>query len=164
MKLIDIFLNRVFIVRFSIIFIILFNLVLWFKNFSYFYKLLTIGGDWRIAVSTVYDLGFTYSSIDLVFALIVLTLTSVNFSLFSIFWQKMKDLNTSLGKDSIISLLSMLLLHCTSCGGAILGGFVSFGALSVLPFAGREISVLLILILIYSTRDIIKKIRNPYVC
>lgn len=65
-------------------------------------------------------------------------------------------------------IISIIGIGCSSCGSVILSSLIGFGAtssvLGILPFGGKELGILSILILIFSIILIYKKIKTPFVC
>lgn len=154
---------------FFFIFLISSNLFLLIKNYSYIYESIKIGVSFFDSIFTIYDLSNTFTVSTFLIIFITLILSSLNISLLIKYFSLQAKVNNNLkdhnGKKMGLAMtLAYIASHCASCGAAILGGLVSTSLLSYLPFAGLEIGLVGILIMLYISYDIIKKINNPYVC
>ena len=156
----------IFYKRFLLSFFIISNFVLWVANFIYFYDLLKIGGNFFDAVSTIYDISNTYNIKTFSILFISIFLFSLNIALLLKYISiKDKSKNNLESKISLLTMFFILLTaQCFSCSVAILGSLVSLSFLAYLPFAGLELSVAGIFILVYNNIILIRKINNPYVC
>ncbi len=162
-----------------------FIFTMFIKNFSYAYEGYRLGFDFFDLTHTVFDIANTFANFYIfLFLIISVIISSFNITLLLKYIKIIKDVNEkfiSSDKEDNISAskitkkievkklgfgmtLAMLATHCASCGAALFGGIISLSFLSYLPFAGYEIGVLGIMILIYTSYDIIKKLNNPYVC
>ena len=177
--------------RFIISFFVLTNIILWAKNFNYFYEFIKISDSFYSgfynAFLSVYDVTSTYDTKSLIIIFTSIILSSINISLLLKYLALQKNsqkevvnsthknnINKNISKNNstkkqstFISgavFLAFIASHCASCGAALFGSFISLAFLSYLPFGGLEVGVISILVLTYTNYDLIKKINNPYVC
>jgi putative exporter of polyketide antibiotics len=156
---------------FSFLNILFFNITMIIKNFSYAYEGYKLDFSFTDIINTIYDVTNTFSNFyTLLFLIISIIVSSFNISLLLKYIKIIKKANESgaqklsVKKLGIGMTLAMLATHCASCGAALFGGLISLSFLSYLPFAGYELGLLGIIVLIYTSYDIIKKLNNPYVC
>ena len=147
-----------------------------------FYSLNAIIKNWKLLVSMFSSSGF-FKTINLLFSLtagfgntvkesshISLILISILFGiLFSLILYKVKIIKSEDKKIGIIAsigiFIGVLAPGCAACGVGLLAVFgISAAILSLLPFAGLEISILAIIILTYSINKILEKIKNGNAC
>lgn len=151
------------------IFLIASHLFLLVKNFSFVYDSLRIGIPFLDSISTIYDFNNTFTTSTFLITVLTLIISSFNISLLIKYLSLEVKVNNNLkdhnGKKMGLAMtLVYITSHCASCGAALLGGLISTSFLSYLPFAGVELGVVGIFIMLYISYDIIKKINNPYVC
>ena len=167
--------TKLFYIRFFSCFFIFANVILWSTNFSYFYELIKIGGNFTDAVSSVYDISNTYSlkSFIIIFSSMVLSSFNIALLLEYISMQKVyitnskNNISDNKKQNTLVStavFLSVIASHCASCGAVLFGGLISLSFMSALPYGGIEVGVISLLVLTYVNYNMIKKINNPYVC
>jgi hypothetical protein len=94
----------------------------------------------------------------------------VNSSLFVFYFKRYKRIKTSGGAASSTGglLLGAFGIGCASCGPLIIAPVLSVigisGLLTFLPFGGEEFLMVGLLLLIYSTYALLKKINEPMTC
>lgn len=158
------------LIRFFVSFFVLLNLIFWLKNYAYFSELYKIGGGFWDSFVSVYDISNTWTTTNFLIIIFTTILSSINISLLLEFTslQNSLKIKTKVKKENFLIssaiTLAVLASHCASCGVILLGSFVSLGFLSYLPYGGVELSVLAIMILLWTIYNLIKKINNPYVC
>ena len=96
------------------------------------------------------------------YLLLVALLFGVNVSLSICYFKQAGKMNVS-GLGGIV--VSLFGLGCASCGSLILApilGTAIAGGIPFLPFGGLEISILGVVLLIWSMHVLVKKIDQPY--
>lgn len=106
----------------------------------------------------------TTTSIILSFATVINIIVLVIY-----FKRQRKVLNKgSLAATSAGMVLGMFGVGCVSCGALVLAPILSYlgllGALELLPFAGRELVIVGLLLVIASTVYLLKKLNQPLIC
>lgn len=129
--------------------------------FSWFDKISILWETIKLAV-TVFTLGeqlFMYS---------IALLVGINFTLLIYYLKKRIALQNAAGVSTLGIIVSLVGVGCTSCGSVILSSVFGFAAttqfLSVLPFRGKEFSLLAAVTLGVSIYLIAQKISNPGAC
>ncbi len=147
-----------------------------------FYSLNALIKNWRLLTSMFSSSGFL-KTLNLLTSLIIgfentvkesshisLILISILLGiLFSLILYKIRMIKSEDKKIGIIAsigiFIGVLAPGCAACGVGLLAVFgISAATLSILPFAGLEISILAIIIIIYSINKILEKIKNGNVC
>jgi hypothetical protein len=162
-KVNKIFKNRVFYLKVLLLTLVLFNVILIVKNFSYAYASIGIGINIIDSLSTIYDISNTFNFYNLIITLVSTLLISISLIMLYQYLVLEKGV-TGIKKIGTGMILAIIASHCASCGAAILGGLISVSLLTALPFAGNEIGVLAIFVLLYTIYDMNNKLNNPYVC
>lgn len=99
--------------------------------------------------------------------IITIILFSINLSLLIYYLrQKPKNLKYSDSLTLVGSIFGFLGAGCASCGPLILIAIFgsTAGLISHLPFHGTELSIIGIILILYSTKIIMKRISNPNSC
>ena len=158
-----------FWVYFFFIFLISAHLFLLVQNFSFILESSRIGISLFDSVPTIYDFFNSYTKKSFYILLITLIISSFNISLLIEYFRLQKNANKNIKNHSgkkmgVAMTLAYVASHCASCGAVLFGGLISASFLAYLPFGGAELGVIGILIMLYVSYDIIKKLNNPYVC
>lgn len=162
-------LSKRFSFRFIIFLIIFLHLIFAFQNFSFFTESLRLGLGFSYAYGELFDVRSTFDLFTLIIAMLTIVLSAYNFALLTEFLQQQKavqknGVGKSSGLFSISFILAIIGTHCVSCTAALFGGLISLTSISFLPFAGKEIGLAGIILLILSARGISNKVNNPYTC
>ncbi len=168
---------KTFWIYFVVIFLISSHLFLLVQNFSFILESTRIGISLFDSVPTIYDFFNAYTKLAFFILLATLIISSFNISLLIEYFRLQKnalDLNSRVDNKNIKNhsgkkmgasmTLAYVASHCASCGAVLFGGLISASFLAYLPFGGAELGVIGILIMLYVSYDIIKKLNNPYVC
>jgi hypothetical protein len=158
-----------------IIWVLLFNLLLWLKNYNYFWDLIKIDASFFAAMLTVYDISNTFLKLELFLIIINLLIISINIKLSFIYFKKLyKTQNNNYKKSklkivfnnlfSFLSFIIILAFTCIGCSLFLFGGLLSTSFLLALPLAGLEVLILSLIILLIIMYNMYKKIKNIYVC
>ena len=157
--------SRLFYIRFVVLVVVFSHIILLTRNYSFFLESIRLDFGFWYAYSQLFDIKNTFNISGGIVALLMIVISSINLSLL---WQyiklRNKVLETSNSFLGIGTLLAMIGTYCISCTAALFGGVVSTSIVSYLPFAGLEIGGIGIMILLYSTYLIAKKLNNPYTC
>ena len=147
-----------------------------------FYSLNPVIKNWRFLISTFSSSGFIktinlFTNLTIGFgntikesSHISIILVSILFGvLLSLIFYKIKIIKSEDKKIGIIASIGIFIgalsPGCAACGVGLLAIFgVSAATLSLLPFAGLEISIIAIIILTYSINKILEKIKNGNIC
>ncbi len=162
-------LSKRFFARFIIFLVVFLHLIFAFQNYNFFLESLRLGFGFAIAYGELFDVRSTFNMFTLIIALTTIVLSAYNFALLLEFLQQQKAvqknaLTKSSGLFSFSFIVAIIGTHCVSCAAALFGGLISLSAISFLPFAGKEIGVAGVVLLILSARGISNKVDNPYVC
>lgn len=124
----------------------------------------------KTAFSLIGSIQTNFTVFSAVNTLLIALFFGINVSLFVYYYKKFKQLKEFGGaKTSVIGLLvGALGIGCASCGSLVLIGLLSAFGLSglfdLLPFGGEEFSILGLILLIFSTYYLLKKIHQPITC
>jgi len=161
----DYLLSKKFLFRFFIFIIIFAHIVFAFKNLTFFLQSMSLGFGFIFSYRELFDIRNTFDIFTFTIAMLTIVFSAYNFALIIEFLKQQKSvMNTNGGVFSISFIIALIGTHCASCGAALFGGFISLSGLSVLPFAGKEIGLLGVILLLWSSYIISKKVNNPWVC
>lgn len=168
--------SKSFFVRFLIIGFLVTHLMLILKNGGYVIEAQKLGFSFMDSHQTLFDFS-NYNIFTFIIFVLTVVFTTYNIVLMSKFFEQQRavmklehfrDSDNTLKKTNIFTSISFIIAlagtHCASCGAALFGGLLSLSGLAALPFKGVEISVLAIILLLYSNYLISKKVNSPYVC
>ncbi len=162
-------LSKRFFVKFIIFLVVFLHLIFAFQNYNFFLESLRLGFGFGAAYGELFDVRSTFNMFTLGVALVTIVLSAYNFALLGEFLKQQKavqkdNLKSSSGLFSFSLIIAIIGTHCLSCTAALFGGLVSLSTISFLPFAGKEIGIAGIILLLLSARGISNKVNNPYVC
>lgn len=124
----------------------------------------TLDYKWNLLIALLAGMWTAMSRLSLLFLVVVAVLTGLNLTLVV---ERLKTIRAS-GKMSLVvggsSLLGIVGSGCVSCGLSILALFGLSGAIFYLPFQGRELSVLAILLLSFSLYTLLRQRAKELVC
>lgn len=112
----------------------------------------------------------SWSWFDTITSIILSFATMINIIvLLTYFKRQQKVLNKgSLAATSVGMVLGMFGVGCVSCGALVIAPILSYlgllGALELLPFAGRELVIVGLFLVVISTVYLLKKLNQPLVC
>lgn len=158
-----IFKEKLFYIKVLTLFVILFNFVLIVKNISFAYASYSIGISMTESLRTIYDISNTFDFYTLLITLLSTLLISISLIMLHEYLKLQREVKGA-KKIGLSMILAIIASHCASCGVAIFGGLISLSLLASLPFGGKEIGILAILVLLYTIYDMNKKLNHPYVC
>lgn len=154
---------------------LLFSAVTWVSNLSligwYFAQPgISLGAKLWLLISMYGSIVSSQTLLSATLLLIIVMLSGLNVALLDRYIRTRKSSAPKpTGAWSLAGMVAGFFgVGCASCGSVILASLLSlFGAGSLvflLPFHGLEISVLAVLLLVYGTRRLIKKLNDPLVC
>jgi hypothetical protein len=158
-----------FWIYFVLVFLVTSHLFLLIQNFSFILESSRIGISLFDSIPTIYDFFNAYTRTSFFILLATLIISSFNISLLIEYFRLQKDANKNIKNNSgkkmgVAMTFAYIASHCASCGAVLFGGLVSTSFLAYLPFGGAELGIIGVLIMLYVSYDIIKKLNNPYVC
>lgn len=158
------FINRKFIFRFAIAFVLIGHIMLSIQNYKAIYEGLSFGLPLSVLYQTLFAFSTSFTTLSLtVFVMNVFLMSYLVTSIITLYKIEKKILAHS-HKLGWTTMLAIIGSHCASCGSAILGGIFGTTLATILPLGGVEFAILSTLILIHSSYKITKKLNNPYVC
>ena len=153
--------------------LLLLFVIVWIPNLKligiYMQSEVTVGQKLSFLFGFLQSLSTTFTLANATFTVIIALLFGINVSLIVYYLSRASKVNMN-GGDSILRIgglfIGMLGMGCASCGALILTpilGTAAAGYIATLPFQGNELAIIGIVILLWSTYSLIKKIHNPYV-
>lgn len=156
--------NSKFLLRFVFIFVIVGHIMLIIQNFNALYEGFTFGLPIGVLYGTLFSFSTSFTDLSLSVFIINISLMSYLITSIITLYKIEKNIFAHSHKIGGASMLAIIGTHCASCGSAILSGIFGTSLGAILPLGGVEFGILSILILLYSSYTITKKLRNPYVC
>lgn len=158
------FINKNFIFKFIIIFVIVGHVMLIIQNYKAVFEGLRIELPFDVIYQTLFAFSTSFSNLGFIIFIINVILMSYLITSIITLYKIEKNLLAQSHKLGWISMLAIIGSHCASCGSAILGGIFGTTLATVLPLGGVEFAILASIILIHSSYKITQKLINPYVC
>jgi hypothetical protein len=158
------FINRAFIFKFLLVFIVTGHIMLAIQNYKAVIEGVRVEIPFSIIYQTLFSFSTSFSTLGFIIFLTNIILMSYLITSIITLYKIEKQLLAQSHKLGWVSMLAIIGSHCASCGSAILGGIFGTTLATVLPLGGVEFAILASIILIHSSYKITKKLINPYVC
>lgn len=153
-----------------------FTVAVWLPNIPLILTVLgssaTFSGKFMFLVTLYESIGTNFTVISATYTISIAILVGIQISLLYYYIRKVKTNRSSLSGIKGTGLAGLLVgflgIGCAACGAFILTSLLSLiGAsalLTFLPFGGGELGFLGVILLVYSTWLLLKKINEPLVC
>lgn len=157
--------------------VLVFTVVIWLPNAELILLVVfdsagSFTNKTQFLLSLYGSIGTNFTPISATYSLIIALLFGVNVALLAYYIKRMRGGFRSLGNSSVFGIggfvSGLFGIGCAACGSFVLASVLGLvGATSILlflPFGGAEFGLFGIVLLIFSTNLISKRITDPLIC
>lgn len=128
----------------------------------------SIGSKFNILWSSLGAFKTNFTLETQVLTVTVALLTGMNMAVLVFYLKKRTALERSVGTSTLGTVVGLLGVGCASCGSVILSSIFGLSAtasfIGFFPLNGAEFGIIGILLLLFSTYTLLKKVEAPLVC